>query len=232
MPRKRWVIGGALATLALAASLTAGTVFAASTATPTTNSAQATVQTFIDRLAQNLGLSSDQVKQGLQKTQDQFVDDAVAAGKITAEQGAALKQQIASGEISLYPFDFGFGGRHRGGFGFGDAQGVIASTLGLTQQQLQSELSSGKTLKQVITEQGKTVDDVVNAVVAQAKTELDQLVQSGTLTQDQETQRLNDLKQQLTDAINNNTFGTVGPMRGLWGMHGDQPSTQAPAATN
>lgn len=115
MIRKRWLIGGGLATLALATTVTAGSVFAAASPASTPPSAQTTVQTFVDRLAQNLGLSSDKVKQGLQQTEDQMVDDVVASGNMTQAQGDALKQQIDSGQIMpVMPGGpgFGMGGPH------------------------------------------------------------------------------------------------------------------------
>lgn len=236
MLRKRWLIGGGLATLALASTITASSVFAAPSSTPTATSAQTKVQTFIDRLAQNLGLTSDQVQQGLQKTEDQYVDDAVSSGKMTQAQGDALKQKIDSGQLTPFMFGgpgFGMHGRH----GHGDDMQVIADTLGITTDQLQSDLSSGTTLAQEITNHGKTVDDVVNAIIAQEKTEMDQAVADGKMTQDQETQRLDTMKQQLTDAINNNTFGQGGPGgfgdfggHGIWG-HGPMGNPGQQSAT-
>ncbi len=227
MVRKRWLIGGGLATLALASTVTVGSVFAASPSTSSSTSAQTKVQTFVDRLASNLGLSSNQVQQGLQATEDQYVDDAVASGKMTSAQGDALKQQIDSGQLT--PFDIGIPGMGMGMNGhhrMGADMDVIASTLGITTDQLQSDLSSGTTIADEITNHGKTVDDVVNAVVAQEKTEMGQAVTDGKMTQDQETQRLDTLRQQLTDAINNNTFGQGGP--GGFGGHGHMggPSDQ------
>ena len=216
MKLKRWAIGGGLATLALASALTAGTVFAQGTPT-TTNSPQTAVQNFIDRLAQNLGISSSTLQSALQKTQDQSIADAQAAGKITQQQANALKQKVDSGQVGPFLFRVGPMGGPRGGMMGADAN-TVASTLGITTQQLQSELSSGKALKDIITEHGKTVADVVNALVAQAKTRLDAQVKAGTLAADQETIDLNNLTQQLTNAINNNSFGPGhGPGRGHFG---------------
>ncbi len=234
MVRKRWIVGGGLATIALATTVTAGSVFAASPPTSTTTSAQSSDQTFVDRLAQNLGLSSDQVQQGIQTTEDQMVDDQVSSGKITSAQGDALKKQIDSGQIDQFFFGghgFGIGGPH----GHGEDMSVIANTLGITTDQLQSDLSSGTTLKDEITNHGKAVDDVVTAIVAQEKSEMDQAVADGKMTADQETQRLSDMQQQLTDAINNNTFGQGGP--GGFGGHGHmggkgQPGQQTTVPTN
>ena len=237
MKLNRWAIGGGLATLALATAITAGTAFAQGTPT-TTNNAQSSVQTFIDRLAQNLGISSDTLKSALQKTQDQQISDAQSAGKITQQQADALKQKVDSGQVGPFLLNPGVRGGHPGGpYGMmGADANTVASTLGITTQQLQSELSSGKALKDVISAHGKTVDDVVNALVAQAKTKLDAQVTAGKLAADQETIDLNNLKTQLTNAINNNSFGPGrhgrpgGPMGG-WNHGGTNPAApQAPSA--
>ncbi len=219
--RRLWFwLGGGVLGLVLSAALVGGTVFAQEgTATPTT-SANDLFQTFIDRLAQNLGISTDQLNQALSKTEQQTIDDAVSSGRLSQQQADALKQQIASGQ-TLAPLHelFGFG---HGGCGV-DAS-AIASVLGITPQQLQTELQSGKTLKQVIADHGKSVDEVVNAVVAQLKTKLDAQVQSGKITQDQENTILSQQKQRLTDAINNNTLGR---MRGHGWHHEQGPEQQA-----
>jgi hypothetical protein len=220
------MVGGALATLALVATLGVTSVFAQSS----DSSSPSAAQTFIDRLAQNLGLSSDQVKQGLQKTQEQYVDDAVSSGKLTPQQGDAAKQRIESGQSGPFVFLPGHGGKGgrfgHGGIGMGMDMDLnaVASTLKLTPQQLHDALASGKTLKQVISDQGSTVDQVVNAVVAQEKTELDKAVTAGRLTSDQESQRLSDLTQKLTDAINNTPVGPRGFDHHGWG--GPQPQPQ------
>ena len=247
-------VGGGIATLALAGALFTGTAFAASnTATPTTGSTSTTtttqttqtsrLQQFENRLAQNLGISVDQLTQALKKTSDQSVDAAVTAGKITSAQGTTLKQQIDSGQANplfgIGPMR-GMGGPHQGMPGMlgGDEASTIASTLGITTTQLQSEISGGKTLPAVITEHGKTVADVVNALVAKEKSELDAQVKAGTLAADQETIDLNNLTQQLTNAINNNTFGPGhgpgdfggrrgGPMGGM----GSGSSSTTPSST-
>ncbi|HUZ01571.1 MAG TPA: hypothetical protein VMU89_14580, partial [Thermomicrobiaceae bacterium] len=151
-------LGGGIATLALAGALFTGTAFAASnSATPTTGSTstQSTQSTqtsrfqqFENNLAQNLGISIDQLTSALKKTSDQSVDAAVSAGKITSSQGTTLKQQIDSGQVNplvgLGPVG-GPMGAPRGGMMGPDAS-TIASTLGITTAQLQTELSGGKTL--------------------------------------------------------------------------------------
>ena len=65
-----------------------------------------------------------------------------------------------------------------------------------------AQLESGKTLAQVATAQGKTVDGLIAALKADAKQKLDDAVKAGRLTQAQENQILADLDQRITGFVN------------------------------
>src|SRR5690242_8371599 len=84
-------------------------------ATPTPGAKVDRGADFLAKLAANLGVTVDQLKAAGQKTAGQLVDEAVAAGKLTAEQGAQAKARIAAGG----PGFFGFGAPH-----FGKGPGV------------------------------------------------------------------------------------------------------------
>ncbi len=60
----------------------------------------------------------------------------------------------------------------------------------MTEAQLRTELMNGKTLAQVAKDKGKSVDGLVNALVADAKTRIDAAVKAGRLTQAQADQVL------------------------------------------
>ena len=116
-------------------------------------------QKFIDSLAQKLGISSQQLQTDISQ----------------ARQDAGL------------PANGGFPGRGpgggpggpRGGFGFGFDFQAAAQTLGITPQQLRTELQ-GKSLAQVAQAHGKTAADVAttlkNAAHQQIDTRIDQVV--------------------------------------------------------
>ncbi len=108
-------------------------------------------QKFIDSLAQKLGISSQQLQTDISQ----------------ARQDAGL------------PPNGGFpGGRPGGGpggprgFGFGFDFQAAAQVLGITPQQLRTELP-GKSLAQVAQAHGKTADDVANALKTAAHTQID-----------------------------------------------------------
>jgi len=62
---------------------------------------------------------------------------------------------------------------------------AAASTLGITADELKTQLRSGQTLAQLAQANATTEQAVVNAALAAAKTRLDAAVTAGTLTQAQ-----------------------------------------------
>jgi hypothetical protein len=71
----------------------------------------------LDRLAENLGITRDQLDDALQQTALDMVDDALADGLIDEERAAALRERIESGEpFGLFGHGFGhfFGAGERG----------------------------------------------------------------------------------------------------------------------
>lgn len=143
---------------------------------------------------------SDALKQALKNR----VDAAVAAGRLTKEQGEALKARIEADESPLlFGGPGGFG--HRGHFvhfaHFGDLS-VAASYLDVTADQLHTDLRAGKTLAQIAKDKGKPVDGLIKALVDKAKERLDAAVKAGRLTEEQKQSILADLEQKVTDFVN------------------------------
>lgn len=120
------------------------------------------------------------------------------------------------------------GGRGmHGGPGGLDADDLTAAAtaLGMTEADLTTALESGKTAADVAADQGVDVQQVIDAIVASDKAEIDAAVKAGTMTQAQADQRLANLTQHVTDEVN----GVAGGPGGR-GMHGG-PGDQAPAAS-
>jgi hypothetical protein len=172
----------------------------------------------IDDAAEQLGVDSTELSDALKKAFENRIDAAVAAGRMTKAEGDALKAQI---EAQEYPLLGGPGfGRHHGGPGghFQHHLAAAATYLGVSETALQTQLAGGKTLAEVAKAQGKTVDGLVSALVADEKKELDAAVSSGRLTQAQADELLANAKQRFTDLVN----GTV-PERGPRGFGGPPP---------
>ena len=148
--------------------------------------------TFLNDVAKRLNVTPDQLKAALKGAASDQIDAAVKAGKLTQAQGDALKQRLEQGQL---PF-FGVGPRlapglrHGFGFGFGFAglrsvADAAASYLGLTQADLLTQLASGKSLAQIASDNGKTVDGLKTAITDASQSKLNAAVKAGDLTQTQ-----------------------------------------------
>jgi hypothetical protein len=153
-------------------------------------------QAIVNDAAKQLGVTPSALSAALKKALENRIDEAVAAGRLTKEQGDELKQRIESGDLPLF---FGPPGGHVMHFGELDA---AASYLGVTEAELRTQLESGKTLAQVAKDRGKSVDGLIQALVDSATKRLDADVAAGRLTKAEEQQILSGLKQRITDFVN------------------------------
>lgn len=147
--------------------------------------------------AKQLGVDASKLDAALKQALENRVDAAVQSGRITAAQGAAMKERIASGEFPLVGLGRPGGGHH----GFVDLS-TAASYLGLTENELRTNLQDGSTLAEVAKAKGKSVDGLIAAMVAAAKADLAQAVADGRLTEAQRTAIAADLEDRITDAVN------------------------------
>lgn len=197
--RKAKFVVGAAAVLAVAGG---GVAVAASQ----DNSPSSASKAVIDDAAKQLGIPSSKLSDALKTALKDRVDAAVAAGRITKAEGDAIKQRITGDSFPLLGgLHRGFG--HKGSFGRPEA---AAGYLGMTEAQLRTELEGGKSLAQVAKDHNKSVDGLVNALVADVKQKLDAAVSSGRLTKERETEMLGALKDRITGMVNQ-TGGMRGP---------------------
>jgi flagellar biosynthesis/type III secretory pathway protein FliH len=82
---------------------------------------------------------------------------------------------------------------------------VSAGYVGVTPQQLRSDLRSGKTLAQEATDNGKTASGLEQAIESAVQTRLDKAVAAGKLTGEREQTMLSNLQTRL-DALVNRDF--------------------------
>ncbi|MFL5918421.1 MAG: hypothetical protein ACJ74X_06825 [Gaiellaceae bacterium] len=156
----------------------------------------------VNDAARQLGIPPSRLGAALKRALANRVDAAVAAGRITKAEGDALKERINADDFPL------FRGFHRGfGHFFGAKVGAAAAYLGLTREQLRDELQGGKTLAQVAQAHGKSVDGLVDALVAEAKKHVDRAVASGRLTQAQASDLLDGLRARIADLVSSRGLG-------------------------
>jgi len=125
------------------------------------------------------------------------------------------------------PFGGGrFGGRMSGGpMNRGEFQGgplhrgleAVADTLGLTEEELVEALRDGTSVAELAEEQGVDLDDIVSDVLAEAEERLEEAVENGRLTEDQKSQMLERLADDLPQHFSE-PWEPRGPQRGLFGQ--------------
>ena len=203
--KRNLVIGGA----ALAVAAFAGGAYAA-----TQSSGPTTRQAFLNDVAKRLHVTPAQLSSALNGAYLDQLQAAVKDGRLTQAQANALQQRLKQkGAAPAVPFGFlGFGhrafggpGRLRGGIAFMAGPGVLhaaATYLGLSDAQLFQQLSSGKSLAQIATAKGKSVNGLEQAMGSAAKARLDKLVAAKVITAAQEQRMLARLNSRLATVVN------------------------------
>jgi DNA-binding CsgD family transcriptional regulator len=175
------------------------------------------------------------------------LDEEVASGKHTQAEADAKLVEFSTRVTTMVnapglPMHGGKGGHGPGGKGghgpqkFATAQ--LATTLKLTEAELQTQLKSGKTIKQIADAQNVDIADVKTTLTAAFKAHLDEEVASGEHTQAEADAKLAEFKTRLDDMVNGvrpvGGKGGHGPEgkgghggRGHGGRHGDMPGAPA-----
>ena len=131
-----------------------------------------------------------------------LVDD----GTLTAAQADAVVAQLQDA-MPERGGRMGHGGMgHRGGGEIGRILGetsdVLTGVLGIDADTLQTELRDGKSLADIATENGVDPQAVIDALVAEATTEIDQAVTDGKMDADRADQMKADLADRIADRVN------------------------------
>ncbi|RJO59691.1 hypothetical protein C4546_01240 [Candidatus Parcubacteria bacterium] len=92
------------------------------------------------------------------------------------------------------------------GIGYQAMLETKAKTLGLTSEQLQQELVSGKTLLEIAQSKGINLDKIKSQVQTQQKIRLDAMVKAGIITQSQADERLRSIQSRQADCTGNGNF--------------------------
>jgi hypothetical protein len=172
------------------------------------NSPREESQAVLDDAAKQLGVQPSELSAALKKALSHRVDQAVKDGRLTKADGDALKARINSGDFPLLGVPLGprfhhFGPGRHGFFGHGHVLASAADYLGLTEAQLRTQLDSGKTLAQIAKDQGKSVDGLVDKIVAEKKARIEAAVKDGRLTRAEADRIEAGLKEEVTAFVNN-----------------------------
>lgn len=191
-------------------------------------------------LADIAGDRTDDLVAALVADGEKHLDDAVTHGRLTQaeadEKKAELPERMTAFVNATLPAEGERGGPGAGKHGGPGAPGgraslgTVASTLGITEEELRTELQSGKTLAEVA---GDKAPAVIDALVAEATARIDQAVADGKIGAEQAAERKANLTERIT-AMVNRTAPAPGEGRGH--RHGPPPaegeSEAAPASVD
>ena len=156
---------------------------------------QAYCSRFTQHVASNLGKSQSQVQKAISDAINQTIDDAVKNGDLTQAQANALKARAGTNAAQTCAGVHGLpailGPGRKGGFGGFPRSGVnqvneIAKALGISPSELQQDLRNGQTVQSIASSQGMDEAAFRSKLISVTRTDLDQQVQAGKLTQTQE----------------------------------------------
>ena len=187
-------------------------------------------QEFHDAVARILGVSSEEYDAALDQAREEVLDKAVEEGNLTQEQADRMRERADEGfGPGMMGGGFGRGMMGRGMMGrslgwgmMGDSEasliGMAADKLGMTVDELQTQLKDGKTVAELAKEKGVDLQTIVDAFVAARQEALSQAVTDGKITQEQADQMLENMRDMIEDHLNGEMpmFGPGG--RGGRGM--------------
>jgi hypothetical protein len=189
----------AIVVVAALSVLVAGAAVAATRAlTPEQES-----QAVINDAAEQLGVQPDELSDALKQALKNRVDAAVEDGRLTEEQGQRMKEKIEAGDAPL--FGLGPAPEFRHHFDHGPVPAkfdAAARYLGMTEEELRRALEDGKTLAQVARDRNKSVDGLVDALVARAEQKLARVVAEGRMSEAEKREFLSRLREHLTEVVN------------------------------
>ena len=179
-------------------------------------------QTFLDALAAELGTDRDGLTAAGKAAALAAVDAAVAAGDLTEERAAEVRERIeaADGDGCGW-LGSGFGRGFAHGFARGEARGFLggdvfeaaADALGMESADLIGELRDAGSLQALAEAQGVSYEDVKASVIAAIQADLDAAVAEG-LSQE----RADAVMERLTTWLDNGgQLGELRPGRGGFG---------------
>jgi hypothetical protein len=157
----------------------------------------------VEDAAKQLGVEPSKLTDALKQALENRIDQAVEDGALTQEQANAMKQRIEADDFPLLAGPL-LGHLHRGGLhghGFRGLDGA-AAYLGVTEAALRASVENGKTLADVAKERGKSVDGLVDAIVAEKTTALDEAVEGGRITKAQRDEIVERLKAWTASLVN------------------------------
>ena len=186
-----------MAAAGLAAGLLGGGAAGAILGTTGVSGAQETTTT----VEQEAGGTTDSGRPDRSARFAETLAPLVADGTITQAQADAVVAALAEAGPPE-------GGRGGPGGGHGHGRGghgldAAATALGVTADELRTAIQGGQTIAEFAAEKGVDVQTVIDAMIADASTRINERVASGDMTQEEADEKLVELTTRITDAVNN-----------------------------
>jgi polyhydroxyalkanoate synthesis regulator phasin len=180
----------------------------------------------LNDVAGQLGVTPERLTNAFKTALKNRVDQAVKDGRLTKAEGDRIKAEIDRQSVPM--LGPGFRPHGPGGFRMHWNHGLedAAKYLGTTEAALRTQLENGKTLAQVAKDRGKSVDGLVDALVAEKRAHIQQHVKEGRLTQAQANEFLQGIRARVTDMVNGRFAPAFG--RGFRRDDGNRPSLFLP----
>ncbi len=160
-------------------------------------------QTLAD-LAEAQGSSGEALVAALEGRLSEFLEEAVAEGKIDEERADRIRER-AGERIETFVFQ-----THRrvGRRAMGSVERVrsralqiIAEVVDMTPQDLRDALAEGSTIAEIAAAQGVDVEDLVDALMAPLEERADALVASGRVDPDKVAERLDRIRARIVERL-------------------------------
>lgn len=168
----------------------------ANAASATTPTASGYCQLYLDTVSKDLGVSQSQLENANKDALQKVIDQMAADGKLTQAQKAKAEQALSKyASNPCVAIQAAAQAKQANNATGSQAQAIsgaraalvtaVAGALNTSTSALQSELSAGKTVSQIITEKGASKSAVDAAYLKAVQAQLAKAVSAGTLSQSQ-----------------------------------------------
>jgi polyhydroxyalkanoate synthesis regulator phasin len=136
---------------------------------------------FFNRLAENLGITPEELKAAVQQTALDLVDEAVAAGRLTEEQAQRIRERIESGNVPFFgkprPHPRPCRGLH--------VVRAVAEFLDVEPGEVISGLHQGQSLAQIAEANGSSAEELKGFLLSKVEERVNAAVEAGRITEEQ-----------------------------------------------
>ena len=157
---------------------------------------------FRARVAEHLGITTDELDAAIKQAALDVVDEAEAAGKISSDRAEKARARIESGDASRFVQRLHEWRAHRKAAVRNAVVDSAAAAIGITPDELRTDLRSGMSIADAAAENGAAIEDVRAHMLADARTRLDERVADGKIAQGQADEILRRFDERLDDILN------------------------------